>query len=195
MTTKTAPRTAKTLVLRCDECDKRVNRDGYIKIDREAIARNFVIVDGWDVINPDSPRVYWKILHPDCDTDAKPTDFRLAARKIPTESDLLQCTAWLLRNQPELIAASNWHGLIGRVLADTEEHAEWLASPERARESQRRQQRAERRKSELDANPDDPGHGTLTGYHCGCKCQRCKAANAAQSRRDRANQNGHNGND
>jgi hypothetical protein len=26
------------LVLRCDECDKQVKRDGYIKIDREVVA-------------------------------------------------------------------------------------------------------------------------------------------------------------
>ena len=29
------------LVLRCDECEKRVTRDGYIKVDREAIAARF----------------------------------------------------------------------------------------------------------------------------------------------------------
>ncbi|POX86075.1 hypothetical protein C3477_23265 [Mycobacterium kansasii] len=180
------------MVLRCDECEKRVTRDGYIKIDREAIARNAVAVGDWEVIDPDTDRVYWKILHPDCDTNAKPTDFRLAARKLPTENDLLQCTAWLLRNQPELVAASNWHGLIGRILADTGEYADWLASPERAEQNAARKRRADRRKRELDDNPDDPRHGTLTGYQCGCKCDRCKAANAEQSRRDRTNANGHN---
>lgn len=186
------PSRPNALVLRCDECEKRVTRDGYIKIDREAIARNYVMVGEWEVIDPDSPRIYWKILHPDCDPDAKPTDFRISARKISTESDLLQCTAWLLRNQPELVAASNWHGLIGRILADTEDYADWLASPERIEANQARKQRADRRKRELDDNPDDARHGTLTGYQCGCKCDRCKAANAEQSRRDRANQNGHN---
>lgn len=180
------------LVLRCDECEKKVTRDGYIKIDREAIAQTFVTVGEWEVINPESERVYWKILHPDCDTDAKPTDFRISARMLPTESDLLQCTAWLLRNQPELVAASNWHGLIGRILADTQEYAEWFSSPERIEANQARKQRAQRRKRELDDDPNDPRHGTLTGYQCGCKCDRCKAANAEQSRRDRANQNGHN---
>jgi hypothetical protein len=185
------PPTSSILVLRCDECEKRVKRDGYIKIDREAIARNAVMVGNWEVIDPDSDRVYWKILHPDCDPAPKPTDFRVSARMLPTESDLLQCTAWLLRNQPELVAASNWHGLIGRVLADSQEYAEWLASSERIEASQARKQRADRRKRELDDNPDDERHGTLTGYQCGCKCERCKAANAEQSRRDRANHNGH----
>jgi hypothetical protein len=197
MTAKLASRQPKpaspnALVLRCDECEKHVKRDGYIKIDREAIARNAVMVGDWEVIDPSNDRVYWKILHADCDPAPKSTDFRLSARMLPTESDLLRCTAWLLRNQPELIAASNWHGLIGRVLADSREYAEWLASPERIEANQARKQRADKRKRELDDNPDDPRHGTLTGYQCGCKCDRCKAANAEQSWRDRANHNGHN---
>lgn len=83
------PPTSSILVLRCDECEKRVKRDGYIKIDREAIARNAVMVGDWEVIDPDSDRVYWKILHPDCDPAPKPTDFRVSARMLPTESDLL----------------------------------------------------------------------------------------------------------
>ncbi|WP_155772111.1 hypothetical protein [Mycobacterium asiaticum] len=180
------------LALRCDECDKRVRSDGYIKLNREAVARSAIAVGDQEAISPATLRVYWKILHPDCDADAKPNDFRISARKIPTESDLLQCTAWLLRNQPELIAASNWHGLIGRVLADTQEHADRLASPGRTEANEARKHRAERRKRELDDNPDDPRHGTVTGYQYGCKCDRCKAANAEQSRRDRANRNGHN---
>lgn len=198
MTAKLASRQPKSaspnvLVLRCDECEKRVKRDGYIKIDREAIARNYVTVGEWEVIDPDSPRVYWKILHPACDPDAKPTDFRVSVRKLPTENDLLLCTAWLLRNQPELVAASNWHGLIGRILADTQQDADWLASPERAEENEARRRRLARRRQDLLANPDDPQHGTDNGYtNYGCRCDRCKAANTEQSRRDRADHNGQN---
>ena len=68
------PASTNVLVLRCDECEKRVKRDGYIKVDREAIARNAVMVGDWEVIDPSNDRVYWKILHADCDPAPKATD-------------------------------------------------------------------------------------------------------------------------
>lgn len=186
------------LFLRCDECDKCVRRDGYIKIDREAVARNSVTVDDWEVIDPSIPRIYWKILHEKCDPDPTQTDFRLSARKLSTESDLLLCTAWLLRNQPELVAASNWHGLIGRILADTEEHTDWLASPEHAEyiEAKRRQREARRQKREnqMLTDPNDPRHGTDNGYcNYGCRCDRCTAAHTERVQANRASRNGHDG--
>jgi hypothetical protein len=154
-----------------------------------------VEVDGWEVIDPSIPRVYWKILHEKCDSEPKQTNFRLSARKLPTENDLFLCRAWLLRNQPELIAGSNWHGLIGRILADTEEHADWLASPEHAERNaakrEARKRREERRKQGL--APDDPRHGTDTGYcNWGCRCDGCTAAHTqrVQNNRENRKQNG-----
>jgi hypothetical protein len=129
------------LVLRCDECEKRVGRSGYIKIDRQAVAKCFEQVGDIEVLNIDSgdngenQRVYWQILHADCDTDPKPTDFHLAGHMFSTTGDLLEATAFLLRSQPELMVASNWHGLIGRILADTREYADFLKNPQRAEKS------------------------------------------------------------
>ena len=103
---------ARVLMLRCDECNHRVGRSGYVKVDRAAI--------------DNGGNVYWKVLHTDCDNDRHRTDFMMRADRFSTTGDLLEATAWLLRNQPELIAGSNWHGLISRVLLDTREFAELL---------------------------------------------------------------------
>lgn len=180
------PASPHILVLRCDECGKRVNRAGYIKIDRQAVAQNRRLAGGGFLFDTNSDAVYWQILHSECDAAAKPTDYRLPSHLFSTTGDLLEATAYLLRNQSELVAGSNWHGLIGRVLADTREYADWLASPERAESNRARKLLAAKRRHEL-ADPNDSRHGTAYGYQqCGCKCDRCKAANAEQSRRDRA---------
>jgi hypothetical protein len=133
------------LILRCEECEKRVGRNGYLKIDRIAVAKRFQTVGDWEVMDADSERVFWQILHADCDTDPKPTDYRLSAHVFSTTSDLLEATAFLLRSQPELMVASNRHGLIGRILADTREYADWLASPKRAETNRARRQRVEQK--------------------------------------------------
>jgi hypothetical protein len=115
---------ARVLMLRCEECGHRVGRTGYLKIDRAAISvKN---VNGRDIVDIDSGKVYWKILHEACDNDQRKTDFKLPADQFSTTGDLLEATAWLLRNQPELMYGSNWHGLISRVLLDTREFAELL---------------------------------------------------------------------
>jgi hypothetical protein len=106
---------ARVLMLRCDECGHRVGRSGYVKIDRAAISE--------DVSNG---RTFWKVLHTDCDNDRRRTDFMMPADRFSTTGDLLEATAWLLRNQPELVVGSNWHGLIGKIMADTRQFAELL---------------------------------------------------------------------
>jgi hypothetical protein len=187
------------LVMRCDECAKRVGRGGYLKVDRSKIV--YEKAGEFEVLDTDVERVFWQILHADCDTDAKPTDYRMPAHLFSTTGDLLEATAYLLRNQPELTFGSNWHGLIGRILADTRQYAEWMNNPKRAEEIQLRRQRAEarqKRQGQL-TDPNDPRHGTENGYtNCGCRCDRCRAAGTEATRRvraNRANRNGHNGAD
>ena len=127
----------KVLVLRCDKCSRRVGRGGYLKIDRLAVASH---TDG------EIP-TYWKILHPECDSDAKNTDYRLYAHLFSTTSDLLEATAFLLRNEPWIIN-TNWHGLIGRVLADTREFADALIDVKRQAWRECRRERDRERERE-----------------------------------------------
>lgn len=163
----------KVLVLRCDECEKRATRHGYIKIDREAIAQRFQSVGDWEIIDTNSERIYWKyFIKPATPISAGLIiAYRLSCSAL--QKTYLKSHAYLLRNQAELMAARNWHGLIGRILADTEDYEGWLASPEPTEQNRARQQRASIRKRELDDNSDDPRHGILTGYQAGCKCTRC----------------------
>jgi hypothetical protein len=193
--TRSNPRPS-VLVLRCDECNKRVARNGYLKINREAVAQLFESVGDWEVLDTNvAERVYWKILHAGCDTDPKQSDYRMSGHLFSTTSDLLEATAYLLRNQPDLVIGSNWHGLIGRILADTREYADWLQSPERAKQQKTRRRRAQRQGQLID--PNDPRHGTVNGYtNCNCRCEKCRAAGTEMSQRvreNRANRNGHNG--
>jgi hypothetical protein len=123
------------LMLRCDRCSARVSR-GYLKIDRIAVAAH---KDG-------EPLIYWAVLHSQCDIDARNTDFRLRAELFSTTGDLLEATAFLLRNEPWIIE-TNWHGLIGRVLADTREFADAIIDVKRqawnARRNQHKREREE----------------------------------------------------
>jgi hypothetical protein len=130
----------RVLVLRCDECSRRVGQSGYIKVDRAAVSV-VQTADGWDVVDIDNGLVYWKILHEECDTDQRKTDFRLPADRFATTGDLLEATAWLLRNNPELMVGTNWHGLIRRVLWDTREFAELLKATKNMDRNERRRLR------------------------------------------------------
>jgi hypothetical protein len=143
------------LVMRCDECGKPARPNGYIKIDRAKVARCYEPVGDWEVMEVKRDRVYWHIVHDKCDMDATPTDFKIPTRLIVTNADLLETTAYMLRNQPELIVVSNWHGLIGRILYDTQERAQPITT----------------------LSPDDPRHGTDNGYtNYGCRCEPCRVA-------------------
>ena len=42
-----------------------------------------------------------------------------------------------------------------------------------------------RRKEEMLADPNDPSHGKFVGYIYGCRCERCREANAEHSRSER----------
>jgi hypothetical protein len=98
-------------------------------------------VNGWDIVDVTGERIYWKILHEACDKDRRRTDFMMRADQFSTTGDLLEATAWLLRNQPELMVGSNWHGLIQRVLYDTREFADLLKQTAHLRGVENRDER------------------------------------------------------
>jgi len=199
----------RALVMRCDECGRSVRRDGYIKIDRATVSKCYEPVGDWEVLEVKRDRVYWHIVHAKCDIDATPSDYRIPTRLLVTNADLLETTAYLLRNQPELIVASNWHGLIGRILYDTQARNERLntsrrnahdvAAPKPLSDDAKAKQ-AERRKRRLEQglpDPNDPRHGTTNGYTAyGCRCDSCTAAHANdERRRKQPNCNGFESND
>lgn len=123
----------KVLVLRCDECSRRVVREGYLCVDRIAIS--------------DAKVIFWKILHSDCDFHAKVSDYRLRVELLSTTGDLLEATAFLLKNEPWIVE-TNWHGLISRVLADTREYADWVNSVRFEQENARRRELNRKRKEQ-----------------------------------------------
>ena len=116
----------------------------------------------FEVLDIDCDRVYWQILHAECDTDAKPTDYRLPGHLFSTTGDLLEATAYLLRNQPDLVIGSNWHGLIGRILADTREYADWLQSPKHIEQKAAARRRTEARRKRQLTDPNDPATAPTT---------------------------------
>lgn len=55
----------------------------------------------------------------------------------------------------------------------------------------RRNEARMRRLAQMQANDDDPRHGTYYGYVTGCRCLRCSGANMAHSREARARRKEH----
>jgi len=142
------PNAAKVLVLRCEECGHRIaKRMGYVKIDRAAIVCQSV--NGWNIVDATGEKIFWKVLHSQCDKDQKRSDFMMDVGRFSTTGDLLEATAWLLRNQPELIVGSNWHGLISRVLCDTREYVDLLKQAKILDSNERRKRRYARNGSNV----------------------------------------------
>ncbi len=48
---------------------------------------------------------------------------------------------------------------------------------------ERTKELVKKRLAEMQANPEDPRHGTKTGYAYGCRCDRCKQAHSAYQRK------------
>jgi hypothetical protein len=179
------PAPPRPLVLVCERCDKRIRGSGagFACVDlREASAAardHLRTADGTPV------KAAWRVLHVKCAPEVvKPLNpyFRVWGERIATVDALLDAVAELSRLP--WFGSTDWGGLVRRILADTDEYADWLDSPERAELLAAK--KARRRQFAL--SPDDPRHGTLNGYaNYGCRCDRCKAVNAQRGRRERAN--------
>lgn len=48
---------------------------------------------------------------------------------------------------------------------------------------ERTKELVKKRLAEMQANPEDPRHGTKTGYAYGCRCERCVQAHSAYQRK------------
>ena len=96
----------------CEICWKRVKRDdGYLCV-------NLI-----EVIRHNRGRVNWRIYHRACDPDPKPTDYRIWAQRFSDACDLMEVMADL-SDQTRWFSATNWSGLLRRVLADTRRYAD-----------------------------------------------------------------------
>lgn len=52
----------------------------------------------------------------------------------------------------------------------------------KARRAKTYRERVEGYRKEMEANPNDPRHGTKAGYSYGCRCERCRAAKRSEKR-------------
>lgn len=52
-----------------------------------------------------------------------------------------------------------------------------------AKRRERANELIKKRLAEMQANPEDPRHGTKTGYAYGCRCERCVQAHSAYQRK------------
>jgi hypothetical protein len=182
----------RVIVLRCEECGLLVGSRGHLAVDRIAAMerRAGIASTGRDgqcrsSVGTLDRTISWRIVHAGCDEPPKPSDYRISSARFTTTGDLLEATAHLMAREPWVIE-TNWSGLIGRILADTRRVADSCRSTETPHPPQTAKPKDRRL-----ADPDDPRHGTLTGYtNYGCRCERCKAANTEQRQRDRARRNG-----
>ena len=108
----TAPFITMAPVFVCEICWKRVkSNDGYLCVDLVEVMRR----------NPG--KVNWRIYHRGCDPDPRPTAHRIWTQRFSETCELMEVIADLADRTPWL-AATNWSGLIRRVLADTRRYAD-----------------------------------------------------------------------
>lgn len=63
-------------------------------------------------------------------------------------------------------------------------HTETRQKPkDRTNAKEREKELVKKRLAEMQANPEDPRHGTKTGYAYGCRCERCVQAHSAYQRK------------
>lgn len=173
------------LVLVCERCERKIRGSGagFAAVDlRETHA----------AAHNGRTKAVWRVLHVGCAPEVvKPLNpyFRIWTERIDTVDGLLDAMADLSRHQ--WFGASDWCSLVKRVLADTDKAADVPQEREpRTRERSERKETTEQRRQALVANPDDPRHGTLYAYsRIGCRCDACKAANSARTKRENAPSN------
>jgi hypothetical protein len=154
----------------CQVCFDRVcSGTGYLAVNIEEASR---CVNG--------AQVRWRIVHKICDEDAKAGDYRIYIRRFMSTNDLFleMCT---LSERFRWFKQTNWTGMVRRVLCDTERYAQTRCVKRGPLEG--REDRRQKYLKEMQDNPNDHRHGTLTGYNSiGCRCERCKAAAVLRQR-------------
>jgi hypothetical protein len=188
------------LLWTCERCNKRVGGigGGFAAVDlREADAAargrlHRIGVDGAAVV----VKAQWRVFHVKCAPDAvKPLNpfFRVWIERVRTVDELLDAVAELSRLA--WFSWSDWGGLVRRILADTDRVVAVRTtrglSPQQAEQSRERKRAQNReymrRQKQRGLPPDDPRHGTVTGYNnWNCRCDPCRQAAAENQRRRRA---------
>jgi hypothetical protein len=100
----------------CEQCWGRIrNGDGYLRVDTEAAREAFELRNG--------VRVNWRIFHSDCDPQLTPFDHVVWTRRFSNTNELFLEMA-NLSERMIWFRATNWQGLVRRVLADTNHYAD-----------------------------------------------------------------------
>jgi hypothetical protein len=76
-----------------------------------------------DVVRGNRRKVNWRIYHRGCDPDPRRTDYRIWVHRFADTCDLMEVVADLSDKTP-WFSATNWSGMVRRVLADTRRYAD-----------------------------------------------------------------------
>jgi hypothetical protein len=132
-------------------------------------------------------KVNWKVVHGDCDSDAKASDHRIYIRRFTSTNDLfLQMADLSIRMR--WFRQTNWENLVRRIIADTERYAQTkcVKRIDKNENLEKRDARRQKYLAEMQANPEDPRHGTVYGgSSVKCKCNRCRDATNEDARNRR----------
>jgi hypothetical protein len=160
----------------CEACWKPIrNGGGYLCVDKEAAAESMKVGSG---------KVNWHIFHELCDTDRTVADYLIWARKFQDTNDLFQTIADLSERH-SWFSSTNWQGLTRRIIADTNRYGEQrCGSRQKGQDPELRELRRKKYLEQMQANPDDPRHGTTYGYSSiKCRCDRCREAGTGDQRK------------
>ena len=163
----------------CEACWKPVrNGGGYLCVNKEAAAQ---------LMGSAGHKVNWHIYHELCDIDHTVTDYLIWTRKFHDTNDLFLEMAYLEERMP-WFQTTNWTGLIRRVIADTNRYGQERCGSRDGRDPELTKLRRKKYLKQMQANPNDKRHGTITGYNnIGCRCEKCREASSEHQRKH----NGH----